>query len=283
MKQAGFVVPKFGLETLGLKNLGNVHWNLPVRRSLRGGGAPRRGPGRRTAARWWCAPACTPAARPTTSSSSRMPRPRAASAGARPTSRSRPSAIARSATRMLAYCPAPRAVRARLLGRRRSRSTAWRARASPRRAWHNLFARNMFLRAAPRGARRLQAGLHHPASCRASRPIPSSDGTASGLRHPGATSPSALVLIGGTCYAGEIKKSVFTILNYLLPDKNVLPMHCSANIGPQGRHGDLLRPVRHRQDDAVGRSARARCIGDDEHGWGETTASSISRAAATPR
>ena len=63
-----------------------------------------------------------------------------------------------------------------------------------------------------------------------------------------------VVAICGTWYAGEIKKSVFTILNYLLPEKNILPMHASANIGPEGRRGDLLRLVRHRQDDAVGRS-----------------------------
>ena len=43
-----------------------------------------------------------------------------------------------------------------------------------------------------------------------------------------------IVLIGGTSYAGEMKKSVFTILNYLLPEKRVMPMHCSANVGDSG-------------------------------------------------
>ena len=65
-----------------------------------------------------------------------------------------------------------------------------------------------------------------------------------------------------------MKKSVFTILNYLLPAKRVMPMHCSANVGADGDIGDLLRPFRHRQDHAVGRSPRT-LIGDDEHGWSE--------------
>ena len=65
-----------------------------------------------------------------------------------------------------------------------------------------------------------------------------------------------LILIGGTEYAGENKKSVFTLLNYLLPEKGVMPMHCSANHAPGNPvdTADLLRPVGHRQDHAVGRS-----------------------------
>jgi ATP-dependent phosphoenolpyruvate carboxykinase len=62
-----------------------------------------------------------------------------------------------------------------------------------------------------------------------------------------------LILIGGTAYAGEMKKSVFGILNYLLPGKGVMPMHCSANIGPNGDDRGVLRPFGHRQDHAVGR------------------------------
>ena len=65
-----------------------------------------------------------------------------------------------------------------------------------------------------------------------------------------------LILVGNTEYAGENKKSIFSLLNYLLPEKGIMPMHCSANHanGQPGRYGDLLRPVGHRQDDAVGRS-----------------------------
>jgi phosphoenolpyruvate carboxykinase (ATP) len=59
-----------------------------------------------------------------------------------------------------------------------------------------------------------------------------------------------IVLSGGSSYAGEIKKAVFTTMNYFLPAQAVMPMHCSANVGPK-RCRDLLRPFGNRQNDAL--------------------------------
>jgi phosphoenolpyruvate carboxykinase (ATP) len=78
-----------------------------------------------------------------------------------------------------------------------------------------------------------------------------------------------LILIGGTAYAGEMKKSVFGILNYLLPNKGVMPMHCSANIGPNGDtacSSACRAPARPRFRPMPSRTL----IGDDEHGWSDT-------------
>ena len=91
------------------------------------------------------------------------------------------------------------------------------------------------------------------------------------------------IVVAGTGYCGEIKKAVFTMMNYLLPIEDaVLPMHCSANVDP-GHRQDLhpVRPLRHRQDHAVADPERL-LIGDDEH-VGARVACSTSRAAATPR
>ena len=118
-------------------------------------------------------------------------------------------------------------------------------------AWHNLFARNLF--------------IDDPAAAQAASPqftvIDAPSFKADPARH-GTSSDvviavnfaKRLVLIGGTSYAGEMKKSIFSVLNYLLPLQGVLPMHCSANVGAGRRRGAVLRPVGHRQDDAVERS-----------------------------
>jgi phosphoenolpyruvate carboxykinase (ATP) len=132
--------------------------------------------------------------------------------------------------------------------------------------WHNLFARNMFLPATP-----AELVNHVPEFTVIDAPRfhadPAMDGTNSETFIL-LNFAKRMVLIGGTSYAGEIKKSIFTVMNYLLPHKDVLPMHCSANIGEDGKTA-LFFGLSGTGKTTLSADASKTLIGDDEHGWDE--------------
>jgi phosphoenolpyruvate carboxykinase (ATP) len=133
--------------------------------------------------------------------------------------------------------------------------------------YHALFARTMFIEPAARELRAFSPQalvLHAPAL----EAVPKEDGTRTGTFI--ALHPSRLeVLIGGTFYAGEIKKSIFTLMNDRLPLEGVFPMHCSANVGHDGRVAVFFGLSGTGKTTLSADPERA-LIGDDEHGWGET-------------
>ncbi|NUL81507.1 MAG: phosphoenolpyruvate carboxykinase (ATP) [Armatimonadetes bacterium] len=133
-------------------------------------------------------------------------------------------------------------------------------------AWHNLFARQLFLRLdGDRLAR------HKPDFLVLSAPDFKADPERDGTRTETfvlVNFERRIVLIGGTQYAGEMKKSVFTIMNYLLPQKGLAPMHCSANIGENGDTA-LFFGLSGTGKTSLSADPARRLIGDDEHGWSE--------------
>ena len=133
-------------------------------------------------------------------------------------------------------------------------------------AWHNLFARNLFIQPEPEDLEH-----HVPEFTVINSPrfhaIPAQDHTQSETFIL-VNFHQRLVLIGGTSYAGEIKKSIFSVMNYLMPDKGVLPMHCSANIGPDGKTA-LFFGLSGTGKTTLSADKNRTLIGDDEHGWSD--------------
>ena len=134
-------------------------------------------------------------------------------------------------------------------------------------AWHSLFARNMFRRE-PDGAV-LEAfepsfTVISAPSCLADPDVHGTDGTTFIL----VDLSQRQVLIGGTAYAGEIKKSIFTVMNYLMPEQRVLPMHCSANYGADVDDVALFFGLSGTGKTTLSADHERTLIGDDEHGWG---------------
>jgi len=134
-------------------------------------------------------------------------------------------------------------------------------------AWHALFVRHMFIRPQPADLAQFQPGftvLHAPEF----QAEPARHGTRTGT-FVAISLAKRLVLIGGTRYAGEMKKSIFTVLNYLLPQQGVLPMHCSANVGPD-HDTAIFFGLSGTGKTTLSADPSRSLIGDDEHGWSDT-------------
>jgi phosphoenolpyruvate carboxykinase (ATP) len=133
-------------------------------------------------------------------------------------------------------------------------------------AWHSLFARNMFIQAKPEELREYVPRftvVHAPHF----HAIPEIDGTHSEVFIV-VNFAEKLVLIGGTQYAGEIKKSIFSVMNYLLPQQNVLSMHSSANIGRDGSVA-IFFGLSGTGKTTLSADPSRTLIGDDEHAWSD--------------
>lgn len=133
-------------------------------------------------------------------------------------------------------------------------------------AWHNLFSRNLFVQASEE-----ELKTHYPEFTVIDMPSlqadPETDGTNSNVFIV-VNFARKLVLIGGTSYAGEIKKSIFTIMNYLMPLKGVMSMHCSANIGKKDDVA-VLFGLSGTGKTTLSADPNRKLIGDDEHGWSD--------------
>ncbi len=140
-----------------------------------------------------------------------------------------------------------------------------RARVFTEYAWHSLFIRNLLIR-----PRREEIAGYVPQMTIVDLPSFKADPARHGCRSETVIAidfTRNIVLIGGTSYAGEMKKSVFTYLNYVLPNKKIMPMHCSANVGDAGDSA-LFFGLSGTGKTTLSADPNRTLLGDDEHGWG---------------
>ena len=132
-------------------------------------------------------------------------------------------------------------------------------------AWHNLFAHNMFIRPDSKEEAKNIKPNFTIVSAPHFKADPEVDGTKSetfviiSFKHK-------VILIGGTEYAGEMKKGIFSVMNYLLPTQDIMSMHCSANVGEKGDVA-LFFGLSGTGKTTLSADAERKLIGDDEHGW----------------
>ncbi|HLV37317.1 MAG TPA: phosphoenolpyruvate carboxykinase (ATP) [Spirillospora sp.] len=133
-------------------------------------------------------------------------------------------------------------------------------------AYHAIFAWNMFIRPT-----REELAVHVPEWTVVAAPSliarPYEDGTRTGT-FIGVDIGKKVIVIVGTHYSGEVKKGIFSVMNYLLPQRGVLPMHCSANMGPDGSTAVFFGLSGTGKTTLSADQSRI-LIGDDEHGWSD--------------
>jgi phosphoenolpyruvate carboxykinase (ATP) len=134
-------------------------------------------------------------------------------------------------------------------------------------AWHSLFARNMLIKPETADEYRQHMPEFTVIAVPSFKAFPQIDGTPTNTFIV-INFAQKICIIGNTGYGGEIKKSIFTVLNYLLPLENVLPMHCSANEGDNGETA-LFFGLSGTGKTTLSADPKRGLIGDDEHGWSD--------------
>jgi phosphoenolpyruvate carboxykinase (ATP) len=133
-------------------------------------------------------------------------------------------------------------------------------------AYHGLFSWNMFRRATEQ-----ELATHRPEFTVLAAPTliakPDDDGTRTGT-FIGVNMEKSLIIIVGSMYSGEVKKGIFSVMNYLLPKRGVMPMHCSANMGDDGSTA-IFFGLSGTGKTTLSADASRTLIGDDEHGWSD--------------